>query len=362
MPVRRQRPAQARLTVRFAAAAFFLIFLLVELAAFNTGENLLYLLASVTLGLLAVAILVSRANVHAIELVREIPDSTHRDEPFTVGITIANRKRFISAYSLVVTFEKEEWRPAAHIASIPSNASVTLRLERVMRRRGVHSLPPIRLMCSYPMGFYRRELTFRDDRTIVVFPRIYPIPRSVLERLDDSGNRPRPTLMPGDEFYALREYIPGDDIRYICWRVSARLGELIVRELEPGSARSVVIVLDTRGKPDTAELEEKFEKAIDLAASLALAFIERQYSVALVTPQQALPLGQGESHMLRVLDLLARVEPAQYGDFGDDWFRAHGDLGTAAKIVLATDPSQWGGRGLDGSARVADPEEVLYAG
>jgi uncharacterized protein (DUF58 family) len=211
------------------------------------------------------------------------------------------------------------------------------------------------------MGFYRRELTFRDDRSIVVFPRVYRIPRSVLEKLDDSGNRPRPTLLPGDEFYALREYIPGDDIRYICWRVSARLGELIVRELEPGSARAVVLVLDTRGKPDTLELEEKFERAIDLAASLALAFVERQYSVALVTPQHALPLGQGESHMLRVLDVLARVQPAAYGDYGDDWFRAHGDLGAAAKIGIATDPALWGGRGLDGSVRIADPEEVLNA-
>jgi uncharacterized protein (DUF58 family) len=340
---------------------FFVIFLLVELAAFNTGENLLYLLASVTLGLLAVTILISRATIRAIDLVRDSPDSTHRDEPFWLTVIISNRKRFLPAFSLNVAFEKEEWRPAAHVSSIPPNAAVTLRIERTMRRRGVHAIPPMVVRSGYPMGFYTRELVFPDDRSIVVFPRVYRIPRNVLDRLDDSGHRPRPTLNPGDEFYALREYIPGDDIRYICWRVSARLGELIVRELEPGSARAVVIVLDTRGKPDTLELEEKFEKSIDLAASLALAFIERQYSVALITPQQALPLGQGESHMLRMLELLARVQSAPYGDYGDDWFRANGDLGSAAKILVATDPTQWGGRSPDGSLRVTDPEEVLHA-
>ncbi len=361
MPLPRRKPSRSRLRLQFAAAVFFLIFLLVELAAFNTGENLLYLLAAVTLGLLAVALVASRANIRAIDLVRDAPDSTHRDEPFALTVTLSNRKRILPAYSVMVAFEKEEWRPAAHVSSIPPNAAVTLRLERSMRRRGVHPIPAMVVLCAYPMGFYRRELIFRDERTMVVFPRVYRIPRNVLDRLDDSGNRPRPTLNPGDEFYALREYVPGDDIRYICWRVSARLGELIVRELEPGSARSVVIVLDTRGKPDTLELEEKFEKAIDLAASLALAFIERQYSVALVTPQQALPLGQGESHLLRALDLLARVQPAQYGEFGDDWFRAQGDLGSAAKIFISTDPTQWGGRTPDGSLRVADPEEVLHA-
>lgn len=361
MPGRRHKPSRSRLRIRFAALVFFLIFLLVELAAFNTGENLLYLLAGLALGLLAVALVVSGVNVSGLEVIRVAPDSTHRDEPFAAVVTISNRKRFLATFSINVASEKEEWRPAAHVSSVPPKAAVTLRLERTMRRRGVHPLPALVLMCAYPMGFYRRDLTIRDDRSIVVFPRVYRIPRSVLEKLDDSGNRPRPTLIRGDEFYALREYIPGDDIRYICWRVSARLGELIVRELEPGSARSVVLVLDTRGKPDTLELEEKFERAIDLAASLALAFVERQYSVALVTPQHALPLGQGESHMLRVLDLLARVEPAAYGDYGDDWFRAQGDLGAAAKIGIATDPALWGGRGLDGSVRIADPEEVLHA-
>ena len=351
---------QARFRLQVTALAFVLTFLLVELAAFNTGENLLYLLAGVTLGLLVVAVVVSAMNMRGIEIDRVAPESTHRDDPFIMTVTVRNRKKFLPSFSLVLAFKNEEWRPAAHVAVIPPNASVTLRIERRMRRRGVHPLPPVILMSGFPMGFYRREVVADDARTILVLPRVYRIQRAVLDRLDDSGNRPRPTLTPGDEFFALREYVPGDDIRYISWRVSARLGELIVRELEPGSVRSVVIALDTRGVPHTLEHEEKSERAIDLAASLVVAFLDRQYTLALSTPDHALPLGQGESHVLRALEVLARVRPTEYSDVPDDWFRPAGDLGAAAKVCVATDPAQWGGHGLDGSVRVLDPEEMLH--
>jgi uncharacterized protein (DUF58 family) len=358
-PVRSKRSTRFRFQP--GAAAFFAAFLLVELAAFNTGENLLYLLAAICLAILGISILASIANLSGLDLSREAPDATHRDDAFGVEVRIANAKRFLPSFSLVLAFENEEWRPVAHLPAVPANAVVSLRLERTMRRRGVHPLPAIVLYSGYPMGLYRREFTYRDARQIVVYPRVHRLQRAAIDHLDQGGSRPRPTRASGDEYFSLREYIPGDDIRYICWRVSARLGQLIVRELEPGSVRSVVIVLDTRGVPDTFELEEKFERAIELAASLMFTLIERQYLLAIVTPQHALPLGQGEGHVLRALDLLARVAPANYGDHGDDWFRGSGDLGAAAKICIATDPGQWGGRGLDGSVRVADPDEVLYA-
>jgi uncharacterized protein (DUF58 family) len=208
---------------------------------------------------------------------------------------------------------------------------------------------------------FRRTIVFSDASPVLVYPRVHRIDRSVLNRLDDSGPRPKVAESGGDEFHSLREYIPGDDIRYISWRVSARVGELIVREQEPSSARTTVILLDTRGVPSTQDEDDKFEQAIELAASVALAFLENQYTVSLVTPDASVPPGQGESHMIRVLDLLARVEPCRYGEVPDDWFRVSGDVAGAARVCIATDSSQWGGRGLGGSVQIVDPIEVLYA-
>lgn len=211
------------------------------------------------------------------------------------------------------------------------------------------------------MGLFECTRIHTSDGEVVVYPRVHRVDRSTLERLDDSGNRPRPTLSRGDEFYALREYVPGDDIRHISWRVSARVGELIVRELEPGSVRSVVLIVDTRGVPSSIETDEHFETAIEVAASLAVAFLERQYSLAMVTPLGNIPLGQGEGHISRAMDLLARVTAVPYETLGDDWYRASGDLAGAMKICISTDAAQWGGSALSGSVRILDPEEVLRA-
>jgi uncharacterized protein (DUF58 family) len=358
---RHSRKEKSRLRFRTATFVFFGIFLLCEVAAFNTGENMLYLLAAFVLGFPLLAIVVSNAAFRGLELQREAPDAVHRNEPFTVSVRLNNRKRVLPAASLSVAFAGEDAASAVYLPVIAPRTSATLHMSRIMPRRGVHALPDLRLSSAFPMGLIERSLLRADGLEVVVYPRVHRLDRAALEHLDDSGNRPRPTFATGDEFYALREYVPGDDIRLICWRVSARLGELIVRELEPGSARSIAIVLDARGVPGTLEAEERFELAIELAASLAVAFLDRQYSVALITPQGSAPLSQGEGHVLRVLNLLAHVSPVAYESLGDDWFLATGDLAGATRICVATDSARWGGPGLGGGVRVLDPEELLHA-
>lgn len=347
--------------LRTAALAFVVIFLLLELAAFNTGENLLYLLAAFALGFPVFAAVISGLTFRGLEGHLEAPDTVHRNEPFTVVVRLRNRKRWWPVLSVRAAFTGTESVNHAYVPVLAPGLTADLHLQHILVRRGVHALPGVRFSSGFPMGLFERRRIHEDTGEVIVYPRVHRIDRSALERLDDSGNRPRPTLATGDEFYALREYVPGDDIRFISWRVSARLGELIVRQLEPGSVRSVAIIVDTRGIPASFEADERFELAIELAASLAVAFLDRQYSLALVTPQGSVPLGQGEGHIIRTLDLLARVGAVSYESLGDDWYRASGDLAGATKICVATDAAQWGGSALAGSVRVLDPEEVLNA-
>ncbi len=349
-----------RLHFRTAAFAFALIFLLLELAAFNTGENLLYLLAAFALGFPVFAGLLSVLTFRGLGVVVQAPDVVHRNEPFSVIVRLQNLKQWSPIISMSVAFVSNRSN-YAYVPMLAPGLTAELRLPHVLLRRGVHALPAVRLSSGFPMGLVERARIQDSPGEVVVYPRVHRIDRSALERLDDSGNRPRPTLATGDEFYSLREYVPGDDIRFISWRVSARLGELIVRELEPGSVRSVVLVVDTRGVPASFEADERFELAVEMAASLAVAFLDQQYSVALVTPQGSAPLGTGEGHVSRVLDMLARVTAVPYETLGDDWYRASGDLAGATKICVATDAAQWGSMGLSGSVHILDPEEVLHA-
>lgn len=360
-PFRKLRKAKVRTVFRPAGGVFAAIFVLVLLAGFNTGENLLYLVAVCAASFLICGILVTPIAIFGLRVQREAPNSAYRMDPFMVKVRIENAKRFFPSVSLRLDDPSEPGVSQAYVPKIPAGTVASVQLQYVLPARGVHALPDLAISSGFPMGLFRRRLICRDAHEVVVYPRVVSVRRSFVEQLDDSGASPRPVDRMGDEFFALREYTPGDDIRYICWRVSARVGRLIVRELEPSTARIVVVVFDTRGLPDTPELEEQFEEAVDLVASLAMMLMDQQYGVAVVTPDSSVGLGMGNTHATKILEMLARVQPASYGAHGDDWFVASGDLGGAAKIYVASNPALWGGEVSGRGVRVLDPREVVHA-
>ena len=355
------RKAKVKLLFRPAARVFTAIFALLLLVALNTGENLLYLVAVCAASFLICSFLITPLALSRLRVTREAPPSVYRNDPFTVKIRVENRKRFFPSVSLRFDDASNSGAAKGYVAKIPPRSVATLQLREILPRRGVHQLKDLVISSGFPLGLFRRRMTCPDRSEVVVYPRVVSLRRSVTEQMDASGAMPRSPILSGDEFFALREYVPGDDIRYICWRVSARIGRLIVRELKPSTARMAVVVFDTRGLPDTPELEEQFEEAVDLAASIAMMLLEQQFSVAVVTPEARVGLGSGTVQAQKILDMLARVQPASYGMHGDEWFSASGELGGAAKVYVASDPALWGGQVSGRGVRILDPREVMNA-
>ncbi len=149
-----------RLRFRMTTVIFVAIFFLVELAAFNTNENLLYLLAAFVIGFPALGAVVSKLSFRGVELRRDAPGAVHRGEAFTVATRLKNTKRLLPGVSLRVGFSGEA--AGAYLAVLPANTSATLGLPRAMPRRGVHVLPGIELASAFPMGFVERKVVLRD--------------------------------------------------------------------------------------------------------------------------------------------------------------------------------------------------------
>jgi uncharacterized protein (DUF58 family) len=136
------------------------------------------------------------------------------------------------------------------------------------------------------------------------------------------------------------------------------MGRLVVRELEPSVSKMVVIVVDTRGTPDTPELEEKFEMAVDLAASLAVTLLDLRYIVGLELPDASVRLGRGAGQATRILEVLASLNAVDEVEYDDEWYSPTGDHVEASKVFLAGDPNRWGIANIRG-VRVLDSEEAL---
>lgn len=362
--MKRQRP-RTRLTQ--TGAAFVLIVLLVQTAAFTTGENLVYLLAAGVASLLILSTLLTRLTLRRVWVERNVPTTAERGVPFRSNVHIQNGKKLLPTLSVQVSGGNVPGEMSRHVGALSAGQRMPVRLGHEYGRRGVHALAPIRLNSGFPLGLFRTVLTYDDRAEVVVLPRVHKLKPAALHQLDGSGEKTRRDLGEGDEFFSLRDYVPGDDVRRISWKVSARVGRYVVRELEPTVARNVCVYFDTRLPSGVAieggmlplEIDEAFEAAVDLVASLAVGFLDRQYAVSVVTPQDRIAFGEGKQQCDRILRMLAHVTPLPYS--GDTWPPKLDDASSAAIALVSADSGQWGGQLPGLRSRVLHPYEVTHA-
>ncbi|MFO7975512.1 MAG: DUF58 domain-containing protein, partial [Candidatus Hydrogenedentota bacterium] len=164
----------------------------------------------------------------------------------------------------------------------------------------------------------------------------------------------------GDEFFGLRDYVPGDDLRHIAWRISARADELVVKEMAHETSRYVLFVFDARERYGVPDFEERFEEAIEMVASLGITLLNRQFRVGLMTAGAYLPEDEGKDQARRLLETLARLEPEPESML-DPFSRVAlvDEPRRVIRVYISPDPSQWGVR--IGTTHVMRPEEVVHA-
>jgi uncharacterized protein (DUF58 family) len=180
--------------------------------------------------------------------------------------------------------------------------------------RGHYTIGPISIRYRNAFNLFVNETKIQDRSDITVFPQVRDIEESLV-RSDVpkmyTGATTLKTPGQGMEFYALREYHPGDSFRSINWKAFARTGELMVNEKTRDAVTDVFIILDTRDVSRIGTvLKNPLEMGTVAAASLANYFIHRRDSVSLVTYGERmdyLPPETGDKQHYKVLSQLAAV-------------------------------------------------------
>jgi uncharacterized protein (DUF58 family) len=159
----------------------------------------------------------------------------------------------------------------------------------------------------------QRQAELCEPFDLLVHPTIEPLTDRPLTRMwEDPPMRP-PISKPwpsGFEFYGMRPYQPGDDVRNIVWRAFARTRQLLVREAEQGISDKVVVLLDDDRRFHSKGLvSESFEEGIRAAASIGVHHLGAGYVVTLENNAgrvcTALRMGPAKT---RLLDAMARAE------------------------------------------------------
>ena len=176
-------------------------------------------------------------------------------------------------------------------------------------RRGRFDLGPLRATVADPFGLASRARRVLGAEEVIIFPRVHEImslPETGGDELDRDQPRAHGRLDPGGEFLALRDYEPGDDLRRVHWRSSARRQRLMVRQNEARRRTPVLVMLDVR---PNAHDRLSFERAVEACASVVTACdrVDRPCEVVLSTG--VIVGAAGRRHLASVMDELAVVQP-----------------------------------------------------
>lgn len=332
------------------------------LASWNTGTSLLYIVSSGLASFLLLSFVLAHWNLRGLRLSCEAPYAVHRGEPMMAGVRVENRKWLMPTFSVRIENHAGLDGAGGYLLHIPARRAAELNISHVFAKRGVQPLPPFHLVTAFPFGLMEYRRRFPVAHEVVVYPRITAVRAAFLEQAAGGSTFARSFTVGGEEFFSLREYLPGDDLRRVAWRVSARMGKWMVREMASEGSRNVIIALDTRVNPRSEEEEERFEECVELAASIAITLLLREYRVSIVTPDARLDEGEGTHHQRRVLELLARVQPVDSRLYpGFDGTLAKISNSPDRLISLSSEPSRWGALVGPGRNSILDPREVIHA-
>ncbi|MFC4614322.1 DUF58 domain-containing protein [Cellulomonas algicola] len=154
-------------------------------------------------------------------------------------------------------------------------------------RRAVVVVGPVRSVRGDPFGLVRRSIRWTSPVELFVHPLTVGLSGSGSGVLRDLEGQSTRDLSDSDlSFHALRDYVAGDDRRYIHWRTTARRGSLMVKQFEDTRRTQTVIALATDPR-DYAD-DDEFELAVSVVASLAVHTIREQRDIAVLAGPGAL--------------------------------------------------------------------------
>ena len=268
----------------------------------------LFAMAAAALVLAAGSLLYVRLTRFRLEATRELrPPRVHAGNASRVELTVRNLA-FRRSPVLAARDPFDGGRRWARLLLAPLGPGETARAAYRLPtdRRGVFDLGPLQLELADPFGLARTSVEAAAATKLTVYPHIDVVEPLPLSRGNDphaGADHPIALGMAGEDFYALRDYQEGDDLRRVHWAATAKLDELMIRQEEmPWQGRATVL-LDLRKGVHTPE---SLEIAVSAAASIVNASWKRRSLVRfLSTDGVDSGFAAGQAHIEAIFEHLA---------------------------------------------------------
>lgn len=331
---------------------YLVLTLSIGIAALNTGNNLLFIVVAAMLGAVLVSGVVSAVMIGSLEVSLHLPHHVFAGQGYAGAVLVRNR-RWLPAFSISVVppVEKKEsgtWKwqrtefvypparsgrppmvrwpdlalrlvhPPARMPRVfeqdvyfpylPGGHRESAELNLCFPRRGLYAQRGIGIRTRFPFSFFAKTRTIALEQEVLVFPSVEATDEmfEVLPLI--SGEMEANQRGRGSDLYRIRDYQPEDSARHVDWKATAKSGALKVREYTREDERRIHMIFDN---PAPGVLtEERYERAVRLAASIAWHFFQERTELTFAAPGLS-----GDPDIYTFLEYLALVSP----DKGDDF-------------------------------------------
>jgi uncharacterized protein (DUF58 family) len=294
---------------------FLIVATALVMAAFSTGAAFLFFLVYLGLGVLGGSYLVTRfglADLEAGYAVNQL--QAHVGEVLRATYTLRSTSRIPKLWLEVHNPSTLPVPLPGRAISLGSHGERSWIAKVPLGRRGHFRVDPLQIRTGDPFGFFEASASVGHGLTLVVYPRIEPIPRWRLQALSLEGSRSTPvrTQQTTPLATTVRPYAPGDGFNRIHWPSTARTGEIQVKEFDLEQTADVWIILDLQRAAQVGTGDDStVEVGVRVAAAIAERAIEENRAVALTTTGSrvtVLPPDRGPRQRQKILQLLAAVE------------------------------------------------------
>ena len=307
---REQRSVAIKLPFEFTLGGAIMIGLIaiVGFSAWNTGNNLLFLVFSFLIAAMIVGFVAGSISLIGLEVKMRFPETIFAGEKTPVLVSLHNRKRWFTSNSVVAevrgTYRNESSaapelrnllpafiaerlskppivrRTLEYFVYVARNHAAETKTYHIFENRGRLLIKDFELSTKYPFAFFRhrRRLPARETE-LIVLPKLEPYVPESNEMNVDAGKLVANKRGSGQELLALRAYRVNDDMRRVDWKATARTNEIVVREFSAEDDKKITIYLDPRvpqnrkskitlrakleaSKPDRRSAFRRFERGI----------------------------------------------------------------------------------------------------
>ncbi|HUL85488.1 MAG TPA: DUF58 domain-containing protein [Actinomycetota bacterium] len=285
------------------AAVLFLIGTMVQ-------AGWLYVISAMLLGAVAAGLVLPFAALRGLHAALDAPADASQGGEATIELQLENRRRGVR---WGVRVHDEHLQPTElFLPSVRPHERIDVTTRRTPARRGEVATASITLRSAAPFGVAERVRRVPVQARTLVLPRVLPLPG--LPFVEPVGTlepaiHTAPRRGQGPDYLAVRGYRPGDSMRHVHWGLTARHGEVMVREFEQERTRRLAVVIDT--ERDLGESWTPLDRCCCVAASVVEAAFANGHGVRLAgaLPDRTVDV-LGRTDGRELLEWLARLRPS----------------------------------------------------